>query len=45
MEFNKERASRDLFKFTFGNSVIDQWNKLPEEVKNGLDNYLRIKLI
>ena len=45
--------NRDVLKYSFGNSVIDQWNNLPEEVinansinmfKNRLDKYLSIKL-
>jgi hypothetical protein len=53
MKLYKERVNMDVLKFSFGNRVIDQWNKLPEEVintnsinsfKNRIDNYIRKKL-
>jgi len=46
------RVNKDVFKFSFGHRVIDEWNKLPEEVikaeginlfKTKLDKFLRNK--
>ena len=28
-------VNKDVFKFSFGHRVIDEWNKLPEEVIQG----------
>jgi hypothetical protein len=50
MKLYKERVNKNVLKFSFGNRIIDKWNKLPEEVinvncintfKNRLDTYLR----
>ena len=32
MTLYKERFNRDILKFSFGNRVIEEWNRLPEEV-------------
>ena len=48
----KQRVHKDVFKFSFGHRVIDEWNKLPEEVVNAtginsfktkVDKFLRNK--
>ena len=45
----KQRVNLDVAKFSFGNRVCDEWNKLPADIvtsdsvnmfKNRLDNYL-----
>ena len=45
----KARVNKDVLKFSFGNRVMENWNKLPEEVinsksinsfKNKIDKYL-----
>jgi len=50
MKLYKERVNRDVLKYSFANRVIEQWNKLPENVisansinsfKNKLDKYLK----
>jgi hypothetical protein len=50
MKFYKERVNRDVLKYSFANRVIEQWNKLPEDVisgnsinsfKNKLEKYLK----
>ena len=50
MKLYKERVNRDVLKYSFANRVIEQWNKLPEDVisansinsfKNKLDKYLK----
>src|SRR5258706_15750989 len=52
MKLYKERVKKDVLKFSFGNRVVDEWNKLPEEVVNAvsinsfktkIDKFLRIK--
>jgi len=48
----KKRVKLDVGKFSFGNRVCDEWNRLPESVVNvegvnkfmgNLDHYLRDK--
>ena len=34
LKLYKQRVNKDVFKFSFGHRVIDDWNKLPEEVVN-----------
>ena len=34
LELFKERVNKDVLKFSFGNRVMENWNKLPEEVIN-----------
>jgi hypothetical protein len=50
MKLYKERVNRDVLKYSFANRVIEQWNKLPEDVisansinsfKNKLDKCLK----
>jgi hypothetical protein len=52
LKLYKMRVNKDVFKFSFGHRVIDEWNKLPEEVINAeglnsfetkLDKFLRNK--
>jgi hypothetical protein len=52
MKLHKDRVNRDVLKYSFANRVIEQWNRLPEEVvsangintfKNKLDKYLKKK--
>ena len=52
MNLYKMRVNKDVFKFSFGHRVIDEWNKLPEEVINAeginsfktkVDKFLRNK--
>ena len=53
LKLYKMRVNKDVFKFSFGHRVIiDEWNKLPEEVikaeginlfKTKLDKFLRNK--
>ena len=52
MTLYKERFNRDILKFSFGNRVIEEWNRLPEEVvsaeginsfKGKLDKFLRTR--
>ena len=51
LKLYKKRFRSDIGKFSFGNRVVDEWNRLPEEVissqnvnvfKNRLDKYFRI---
>ena len=32
MKLYKDKINRDVYKFSFTNRVIEQWNKLPETV-------------
>ena len=50
MKLYKDRVNRDVLKYSFANRVIEQWNRLPEEVisansinsfKNKVDKYLK----
>ena len=50
MKLFKESVRKDTLKYSFGNRVINMWNKLPEKVvnseginpfKRGLDLFLR----
>ena len=54
MKLYKMRVNKDVFKFSFGHRVglIDEWNKLPQEVINAeginsfktkVDKFLRNK--
>ena len=52
LKLYKMRVNKDVFKFSFGHRVIDEWNKLPEEVINAeginsfktkVDKFLRNK--
>ena len=52
MKLYKDRVNRDVLKYSFANRVIEQWNRLPEEVvsangintfKNKLNKYLKKK--
>ena len=52
MKLYKMRVNKDIFKFSFGHRVIDEGNKLPEEVINAegknlfktkVDKFLRNK--
>jgi len=52
MKLYKDRVNRDVLKYSFVNTVIEQWNKLPEKVisassinsfKNKIDKYLTEK--
>ena len=49
-KLNKDRVNGDVLKYSFANRVIEQWNRLPEEVisansinkfKNKVDKYLK----
>ena len=31
MKLYKERVYKNVYKYSFGNRVIDQWNSLPED--------------
>ena len=52
LKLYKERVNTDMLKFSFGNRIINKWNRLPDEVvkvtginafKTKLDRYLRNK--
>ena len=52
LKLYKKRVNKDVLKFSFGHRVIEEWNKLPEEVINAeginafktkIDKYLRNK--
>ena len=34
MKLYKESCKKDVLKFSFGNRVVNTWNKLPEQVIN-----------
>jgi len=51
LKLYKENCKRDVLKFSFGNRIINKWNKLPEHVincgsinsfKSNIDKFLRI---
>ena len=45
LKLYKQRVNKDVFKFSFGHRVINEWNKLPEEVVNALGiNSFKTKL-
>ena len=50
MKLYKESCKKDVLKFSFGNRVVNSWNKLPEQVvncesinsfKSNIDKFLR----
>ena len=52
MKLYKESCKKDVLKFSFGNRVVNSWNKLPEQVvncesinsfKSNIDKFLRKK--
>ena len=44
LKLYKQRVNKDVFKFSFGHRVVDEWNKLPEEVINaeGINTFKQI---
>jgi len=46
LKLYKQRVNKDVLKFSFGHRVVDEWNKLPEEVVNatGINNSFKTKV-